>query len=73
MTGLEGDIEYDCWFTACNDHPLWPICQEVSDTTAKLTKVSIKRDSAVILSIFGALFSILTQNHSSNQIFITRI
>lgn len=49
VTGLEASTDYDCWFTACNDYPLWPTCQEVSETTTtttKLTMVSITTDSA---------------------------
>lgn len=62
VSGLKGGTKYDCWFTACNDYPLWPACLEATSNLA-LDKVSIETEqssdstsSATVLQVVFSLF-----------------
>lgn len=65
VTGLTQNSNYTCWFTACNDYPLWPTCIEVSGSVMlqsleveTIQPESKSESSATLMSIFGAVWLI---------------
>ncbi|CAG9328371.1 unnamed protein product [Blepharisma stoltei] len=61
VSGLTQGTQYQCYFTACNNYPLWPSCIDYS-TSSSLVSVTIKTlttdDGAAMLSLLAAFFLI---------------
>jgi hypothetical protein len=63
VTGLATGTTYHCYFTGCNNYPLWPSCIDVTSTT-DLASVSIttlvpdENDSAMYVTLVAAFFLI---------------